>query len=107
MSRLHISRAWPDCVDERLFAVQARAGQRDKLGYPYPAHVVHIGQCLAQFGQVAEAVCYLHDTVEDCDVTLDAIERKFGCDVCADVDAMTKREGEDYHGAYLDRLLGS
>ena len=56
---------------------------------------------------MAEAVGYLHDTVEDCDVTLDVIEREFGSEVRAGVDAMTKREGEDYHGAYLDRLLGS
>ena len=89
----------------RDFAVKAHAGQVDKLGYPYPAHVVHIGRTVARFGPIAEATGYLHDTVEDCDVTLAEIEKQFGPEIAAGVDAMTKRAGEDYQSDYLDRLL--
>ena len=91
--------------DAREFAIKAHAAQVDKLGYPYAAHVIHIGNTLAPYGPEAEATGYLHDVVEDCRVSLNDIEARFGSVVRASVDAMTKRPSEDYHEAYLGRLL--
>lgn len=49
-------------------------------------------------------VAYLHDVVEDTEVTLDEICGIFGLDVAEAVDAITKREGES-RNEYLDRCM--
>lgn len=48
-------------------------------------------------------VALLHDVVEDSDVTVEYIEDNFGSDVAFAVDAITKRDGEDYDD-YLKRV---
>jgi hypothetical protein len=42
----------------------------------------------------AEVVAWLHDVVEDTDVTLDEIDRDFGRRIADAVDAITRRDGE-------------
>ena len=48
-------------------------------------------------------VAYLHDVVEDSDVELSDLNAFFSGDVVADVDTLTRREGETYF-AYIDRV---
>ena len=48
-------------------------------------------------------VAYLHDVVEDTDVTIDYIELLFGEEIGYAVDAITKRKGEKYTD-YLVRV---
>ena len=48
-------------------------------------------------------VAYLHDVVDDSDVELSDLNAFFSGDVVADVDTLTRREGETYF-AYLDRV---
>lgn len=94
-----------DLVIVRDFALEAHKGQVDKLGVPYGAHVVHVGESVSRAGPEFEAVGYLHDVVEDCDVTLEEIGDRFGEIVMHGVDAMTRRTGETYAGDYLPRLI--
>lgn len=88
----------------KAFALEKHAGQTDKLGVPYGAHIAHVAAQLERFGPEYEMTGWLHDVVEDCDVTLDEIEEKFGVIIRRGVDAMTKRKGEAYFGEYLERI---
>lgn len=51
-------------------------------------------------------VAYLHDIVEDTKITLPTIKNLFGKEICAAVDAMTKREGES-RKVYIERCASN
>jgi (p)ppGpp synthase/HD superfamily hydrolase len=78
-----------------LIATKAHRGQTSKDGEPYITHPLRV-----MFAGKTEAemiVGVLHDVVEDTEVTLDNLrDRGFGPEMLAGVDAMTKRDGEDY-----------
>ena len=60
---------------------------------------------VAALGPDFEIVGLLHDTLEDTDLTAAEIERRFGPEIRAAVEAMTKRPGDDYFDDYLPRAL--
>ena len=76
-------------------AAEAHEGQLDKAGQPYVLHVLRVMfGCQSPEAQVAAA---LHDVVEDTDWTLDDLRGEgFSETVVEIVDALTRREGEDY-----------
>lgn len=76
-------------------AAQVHEGQLDKAGQPYILHVLRVMLgCHSPDAQVAAA---LHDVVEDSDWTLDDLRHEgFSETVIEIVDALTRREGEDY-----------
>jgi (p)ppGpp synthase/HD superfamily hydrolase len=76
-------------------AAEAHEGQLDKAGQPYVLHVLRVMfGCQSPEAQVAAA---LHDVVEDTNWTLDDLRREgFSETVVEIVDALTRREGEDY-----------
>lgn len=81
-------------------AAQAHAGQIDKGGQPYILHVLRVMlTCQADEQRIVAA---LHDVVEDCGYTVGDIRAQFGETIAAGVDAMTRRNGEDYD-AFIDR----
>lgn len=74
------------------FAKQKHAGQiRRGSGAAYFSHVEEVAIMVAAILDDAEAVAaaYLHDTVEDCGVTLDEIAEKFGYRVAQIVEGLT------------------
>ncbi|KXX58406.1 HD domain-containing protein [Rhodococcus sp. LB1] len=75
-------------------ASAAHDGQVDKAGQPYIAHPARVA---ARVGgdERAVAAAWLHDVVEDSDVTLADLEESFPVEVTAAVDALTRRGGED------------
>ena len=83
------------------FAKEAHKGQKDRAGNDYITHPVWVSEHLADTN--CKIVGYLHDTVEDSNVSLDEIEEKFGKEIRDAVDALTKREGEVYLG-YVSRI---
>lgn len=91
----------------RIWARNAHKGQVDKLGVDYLAHVEAVAASVAPLGEKFVIVALLHDVVEDsADPALGdlaQIMKRFGPTVGAAVEAMTKRDGEDY-GAYLARV---
>lgn len=91
----------------RTFALAAHEGQVDKLGVSYAAHLAHVAASVARFSPAVQAVAWLHDSVEDCDVELDDISERFGVEIAAGVDAMTRRAHEKYHADYLPRLMAN
>lgn len=83
-------------------AAGAHRGQTDKGGQPYILHPLRV--MAAMETNQERIVAVLHDAVEDSpDVRLPEIEATFGTRIAAAIDALTKRDGEDYD-AYLDRV---
>ena len=82
--------------------LKAHEGQLDKGGHPYYLHPFKV----ASYGKTTEEriVGYLHDTVEDTNITLKDLENYgFSKEIVLAVDAMTHREDESYD-EYLTRL---
>lgn len=91
--------ATPDYDEALALARTAHAGQvRAGSGLPYVTHPVAVAEALRADGQPLEVVVagLLHDTVEDTDVTLDEVRSRFGDEVAALVDAVTRRDDETY-----------
>ena len=78
--------------DAYSFAKEMHKDQKRKSGEPYLQHLIETAYTLAslQAGPHTIAAGFLHDVVEDCNVTLDEIETRFGKDIRTLVDAVTK-----------------
>jgi GTP diphosphokinase / guanosine-3',5'-bis(diphosphate) 3'-diphosphatase len=79
-------------------AETAHTGQLRKTGHPYITHPLAVAKMLAEYGldESTVAAAFLHDTVEDTDVTLDAIERQFGKEIASLIDGVTKLDRVRY-----------
>ena len=74
------------------FGEQAHDGQMRKSGEPYFSHPTAVAMILAQnkLDMVTIAAGFLHDTLEDCNVTQSELTEKFGEDLTRIVDGVTK-----------------
>ncbi len=87
-----------------VMAENGHAGQVDKCGKPYIDHVKRVALTASGRGNInAMIVGYLHDLVEDTDVSLKDIYENFGNKILEAVDAMTHRRNEPYV-EYLKRV---
>ena len=75
-------------------AVDAHTGQTDRADETYIRYPLHVMEEMET--ETKRVVVVLHDVVEDTNHTLKDIERTFGSDVRAAIDALTKREEESY-----------
>jgi (p)ppGpp synthase/HD superfamily hydrolase len=83
-------------------AAKAHAGQVDKAGQPYVLHPLRMMLTVAT--PEARMAAVLHDVVEDTAVTLEELRGQgFPAAVISAVEALTKREGEDYE-AFIRRV---
>src|SRR5699024_11012741 len=75
-----------------VFAKNAHAEQYRRSGEPYIIHTVQVAGILVELGMDPETIAggFLHDVVEDTDVTLEAIEESFNHEVAMLVDGVTK-----------------
>jgi (p)ppGpp synthase/HD superfamily hydrolase len=81
-------------LDEAIqIAVEAHKGQVDKAGEPYILHPLRVMLMCAPECRIAAV---LHDTVEDTGLELRLIGHRFGAEIAEAVDALTRREGENY-----------
>lgn len=83
--RKMISRAY-------LFAYEKHFGQKRLTGEDYIIHPLNVAYILAEINADTQTICaaILHDTIEDCDVTYEDIEKKFGTDIANLVNGVTK-----------------
>jgi Guanosine polyphosphate pyrophosphohydrolases/synthetases len=83
-------------------AARVHACQKDIGGAPYILHPMRVmGEMECEQTRIIAA---LHDTVEDGEgFSVGIVRRHFGDRIAAAVDALTKREGEDYDD-YLQRV---
>ena len=74
------------------FAEKAHEGQFRKSGDPYFTHVVNVAYILTQLrvGPSAIAAGFLHDTVEDTEVTKEDLIAEFGPEIAELVESVTK-----------------
>lgn len=75
-----------------LFAKEKHEGQFRYSGEAYISHPVAVAEIVASLELDTDSLCaaLLHDTVEDCNVEISTIKSKFGADVAALVDGLTK-----------------
>ena len=80
------------------FAEEKHAGVTRGTGEPYINHVLRTARSVAEWGAESEVImaALLHDAVEDCDVTLDDIEKEFGSIVRDIVDTVTALSDKDF-----------
>ncbi|MFC3932624.1 RelA/SpoT family protein [Streptococcus dentapri] len=80
------------------YATKAHKSQLRKSGEPYIIHPIQVGGILANLSLDAITVAcgFLHDVVEDTDVTLDNLEEEFGLNVRQIVDGVTKLGKVEY-----------
>lgn len=85
-----------------VIALRAHYKQKDKSGKPYIFHPLHVAFRVS--GKKQKQVALLHDVVEDSPISLDVLKKKGFCsEVINAVDAITKREHENYD-EYLLRV---
>ena len=75
-----------------LFSAQAHRGQMRKSGEDYLIHPIAVAQLLADLRMDIDTIAtgLLHDTMEDCLTTYEAVTIEFGEDVADMVDGVTK-----------------
>ena len=80
------------------FAEKAHEGQKRLTGDPYITHPLATAEVLADLEMDATSItaALLHDVVEDQDYTLDDIKSRFGAEVAALVDGVTKLKLADF-----------
>lgn len=89
----HGADAERDTLDRAFdVAIAAHEGQTRRTGEEYVTHPLAVAEILADFGMDGETLvaAFLHDVVEDTDVTLDEIAEKFGDVIAALIDGVTK-----------------
>ncbi len=76
------------------FADVAHQGQLRKSGQPYITHPLAVAEIVAEMELdcASIAAALLHDVLEDCDITKETLEAKFGKEVTSLVEGVTKLE---------------
>lgn len=86
--------------DAFAFAQEKHSKQTRKSGEPYIIHPIAVALIAAEelkLDTSSVITAFLHDVVEDTDVTLDEIRERFGNDVASLVDIVTKKKKEQYN----------
>ena len=75
-----------------LFAYEKHFGQKRLTGEDYITHPLNVAYILADINADIQTLCaaVLHDTIEDCDVTEEDLEEKFGHEIASLVNGVTK-----------------
>lgn len=78
------------------FAAKAHAGQKYN-SHEYTYHLQAVANIAKELNLSEDivAACWLHDTIEDCDVTYEDIEKEFGKKIADIVYAVTDGDGEN------------
>ena len=83
---------YPDyLIAARQLSLRAHGPTTNKHdGELYLLHVSRVAFLAAPYGSLAEAVAWLHDVVEDCDVSVEELSQRFGAEVGRLVEGATK-----------------
>lgn len=77
----------------RDLAISAHGDQKYGM-HPYYIHLDAVAKIVAEYGETAEIIAYLHDVVEDTNIQLSEIEAKFGRLISEAVDILTDEPGK-------------
>tara|TARA_S200002703_G_C3789240_1_gene243513 strand:- start:1565 stop:2017 length:453 start_codon:yes stop_codon:yes gene_type:complete len=86
--------------EAREFATQAH-GEQMYGEQPYMTHVEDVASGFTD--PHLQRIAYLHDVVEDTDTTIKDIHERFGSEIGSAIDALTRREDEQYFD-YIHRV---
>jgi len=78
----------------REFAIAAH-GEQKYGGHSYSVHLDAVAEIATEYGELAIVLAYLHDVVEDTDVTLNDIDKEFGEFVSICVALLTDEPGRN------------
>ena len=75
-----------------MFAYEKHFGQKRLSGEAYIIHPLNVAYILSEINADCATLCaaLLHDTIEDCDVTEEELEKKFGHEIASLVNGVTK-----------------
>lgn len=96
----------------RIFCIEKHKGQTRKLsGLPYVNHVGSVAWLITVFKEsknmdILVASALLHDTVEDCDCTIEEIRTEFGDMVASIVEELTNDKTIEEYDSRLGYLVG-
>ena len=88
-------------------SLEAHKEMRRKSGEPYIFHPLAVAQIAAEeigLGATSIACALMHDVVEDTDVDLDFIRKKFGKQVASIIDGLTKISGVQFDEAWQQHV---
>ena len=91
----------PLTIRAMQIAYNAHHGQVDKAGVPYIFHPLHLAEAMDE--EISCCAALLHDTVEDTEITLEALAADFPPEVVEAVGLLTHEEGTDYYD-YVRRI---
>ena len=89
------------------FAIEAHKGQKRRSGEDYVQHPFAVAKILAEIGMGGKTIAagLLHDVPEDTQITLADIEKKFGSEIAAMVDGVTKLGKIKLRGSHEEYFL--
>ncbi len=92
--KFHPKRSTNTITESYRLAAGAHKGQLRRSGEPYITHPLAVAGIVARYGMddVTISAALLHDAVEDTVLTLEEIDERFGGEVTAIVDGVTKLE---------------
>jgi len=75
-----------------LFAYEKHFGQKRHTGEDYIIHPLNVAYILAEINADYQTICasLLHDTIEDCNVTMEEISNEFSVEIATLVNGVTK-----------------
>jgi GTP pyrophosphokinase len=87
--------------DAHDLAVSAHAGQTRASGHDYVSHTVEVATILAQLRLDSDTIIagLIHDTIEDTEISLRDVEKRFGANVASIVDGVTKLGRVEFRSA--------
>ena len=98
----------------KALAKEKHEGMTDKYGNPYIEHLERVANRVREMEydfvdetseiELYVASAYLHDIVEDTNITRDELDTKFGEVVIAAIFKLTRDKGMTY-AAYIDRIV--
>ena len=84
----------PLTIRAMQIAYSAHHGQVDKTGVPYIFHPLHLAEQMEE--EISCCAALLHDTVEDTEITLEALAAEFPAEVVEAVRLLTHNPETDY-----------
>ena len=94
----------PLTIRAMQIAYAAHHAQVDTAGVPYIFHPLHLAEQMEE--EISCCAALLHDTVEDTEITLEALAADFPPEVVEAVGLLTHEEGTDYYD-YVRRIRGN
>jgi len=88
----------------QIMAHQAHRFQKDKCGEPYIHHPMRVANSLDN--PDLKIIAWLHDTVEDSDMTIDKINDIFGINIALAVEILTHDKPVPYM-EYIEKISGN